>query len=63
MFYLNLTGQFLFKMAQIWLPLFIGVLTLLVITTKFMRDSSWLKKLLRNTYKLMEGKKYYEPFN
>lgn len=54
MMYIELSILFLIKMAQIWLLPLIGLIVLLAITTKLKSDSSWLKRALKDTYRLLE---------
>lgn len=57
MFYLSLTTNFLFKMAQIWIPMFGLLFISLATITLFKKDSNWLKRYLDKAYMSMSGKK------
>lgn len=47
MFYIKITLGVLFKMAQIWLPMMIVVITLLAIVTAFKNDNRWIIKTFK----------------
>lgn len=57
MFYLNLTFQFLIKMAQIWLPFIIGLLILFMLLTRLVGDSRSIKTVIHSIYLNMIGEK------
>ena len=47
MFYIKLTLEFLLKMAQIWLPMLILVISLLAVITAFKNDNRWIIKTFK----------------
>lgn len=47
MIYVQLTLQFIVKMAQIWLPMMIVIVALLTIITAFKNDNRWIIKTFK----------------